>query len=127
MKPEEALNKIASFLERIAENYPELNSTRIFTADTDIVVAGTSLTIIFSLNWRHFKIKLSSLYADVRTDCDYQWKFAGNTYNFNDISFDFGMKASEDSYHEITLIITNTGTTDQEIGYYITGWAVYKE
>lgn len=127
MNGEEALSKMASALERIAENYPEIESTRVFTSDTDTVTAGTSLTVIFVLNWRHFRIKVSGLYADARTDCTYQWKFAGNTYDFNDIALDFGMKASEDSYHEITLIISNTGAVDQEIGYYVKGWAVYKE
>ena len=126
LSPEAALNKIVSLLERIAENYPEIESTRVFACDTDTVAAGTSLTVIFSLNWRHYRIKITELYADARTDCTYQWKFAGNTYDFNDISFDFGEKASEDSYHEITLIISNTGTVSQEVGYFVKGWAVFK-
>ncbi|MBA7467764.1 hypothetical protein ES707_02985 [subsurface metagenome] len=127
MNGEKALNEIASALKRIAENYPEIESTRVFACDTDVIAASTSLTVTFLLNWRHFRIKVSELYADARTDFTYQWKFAGNTYDFNEITFDFGMKAVEDSYHEITLVIANTGTVDQEVGYYVRGWAVYKE
>ena len=127
LSPVDALNKIASLLEQIAENYPEIESRRVFACDTDTVVAGTSLTVTFLLNWRHYRIKVTALYADARTDCTYLWKFAGNTYEFNDVTFDFGMKASEDSYHEITLIISNTGAAAQEVGYYVRGFATYKE
>lgn len=124
---EEALNKIARLLEQIAENYPQIESTRVFACDTDTVTAGTSLTVTFLINWRHFRLKVTQLYADARTGCSYLWKFAGNIYEFNDVEFDFGMKASEDSYHEITLIISNTSAVNVEVGYYVKGFAVYKE
>ncbi|MBA7518284.1 hypothetical protein ES705_10353 [subsurface metagenome] len=126
MNSEEALNKIADSLERIAENYPERESIRFFAADTDTVTAGTSLTVTFLINWRRFRVKVSELYADARADCDYEWWFAGSYYAFNEATFDFGKKAIEDAYHEIKLVITNTGEVDQEIGYYVKGWAVAK-
>ena len=122
----ELLKRIADSLERVAENYPERESIRFFTPDTDTVTAGTSLTVTFLLNWRSFRVKVTELYADARADCTYEWFFAGSYYNFNEASFDFGKKAVEDAYHEIKLVISNTGAVDQEVGYYVKGWAVAK-
>ena len=92
-----------------------------------MVVAGTRLTVIFSLNWRHFSIKVTELYADARANCTYEWWFAGSHYRFNEASFDFGKKAVEDAYHEIRLVISNTGAANQSLGYYVKGFAVAKE
>jgi len=121
------LNYQTRLLERIAENYPEINSVRIYSGDTDVVAGGTSLTVTFELDWEHWRIKITELYADERTDCDYTWKFRGSTYNLNEVTFDFGAKAVEDTYHKIELTVDNTGTDDKEVGYYTKGWAVKKE
>ena len=114
-------------LERIAENYPPVISRRIFSADTDVVAAGTALTIIRTIDWRHWAVKISALYADARENCDYEWRFAGSVYKFNDIEFDFGARADEEAYKEIVLTITNPTTTNWAIGHYVRGWAVSKK
>lgn len=127
MNEKELLEKIATSLERIAENYPEVTSTRFFTSGTDTVPAGSTLTVTFSINWRNWRLKMTELYCDARTDCTYDWYFAGQEFDFNEITFDYGMKAVEDTYHEITLVVTNAGATDREVGYYVKGFATWKE
>lgn len=123
----QVLNAIKALLERIAENFPERTSTRFFTAGTDTVTAGTSLTVTFSISWRNWKLKLTELYCDSRTDCTYTWYFAGQEFDLNEVTFDWGMKAVEDTYHEIVLVVANAGASDQEVGYYVKGFATYKE
>ena len=113
-------------LERIAENFPPLECLIFFYGDTDTVAAGSSLTVIFRLNWRHWALKIKQLYADPRTDCDYEWWFAGEYYTYNDVDLPFPRKAIEDSYHEIKLKITNTGASAQEVSYNLNGWAIRK-
>jgi len=121
MITETQADKIIVLLERIALNYPAREDVRFFSGDTDVVLAATTLTVTWILR-TDFEIVITEMYADVRTDCDYWWSYGGVIYNINEVTLPYGKRvgAGED---RVVLKISNTGAVDQEIGYYIKGWA----
>jgi hypothetical protein len=61
-------------------------------------------------------------YADVKPDVTYEWHFMGVVYDSNIVDLPFGKRTTE-ADPKIILIMTNSGASDQDVGYYIKGWA----
>ncbi|MBU2613911.1 hypothetical protein KJ925_05670 [Patescibacteria group bacterium] len=115
-------DRIIALLERIADTYPAREDIQFFTPDTDTVPAGTALTVTFTLR-RDFEIVITELYCDTRANCSYYWIFGGVKYELNEVAFSHGKRLREGGDWNIILRISNTGTTDVEVGYYLKGWA----
>ena len=121
----EGERKIIELLERMACNYPSREDVRFFSGDADTAPLGSSLTVTWTLR-TDFEIWIAELYADVKDDCTYEWRYSGTIYDFNEVTFPYGKRTFHD-VNSIVLVITNAGATDQSIGYYAKGWARRKQ
>ena len=115
-------DKLQILIDALLENQPRKTSDRYFVGDTDTILAGTQLTVTFSLS-KDYVVRLVEAYADARTDCNYTWVIDGQSYTLNEVKFYLGKPITGES---ITLIIANTSAADVIIAYYIVGWGDFK-
>ena len=108
-------DKLQILIDALLENQPRKTSDRYFVGDTDTILAGTQLTVTFSLS-KDYVVRLVEAYADARTDCNYTWVIDGKAYTLNEVKFYLGKPITGES---ITLIIANTSAADVIIAYYI--------
>jgi len=113
--------RIIELLQRLCDNHPAREDIRFFSADADVAPASSILTVTWNLR-TDFEIVVTKMYADARDDCTYEWRYSGVSYEFNQVEFDDGQRVRKD-YEQVQLIVTNAGAVDQDVGYYIRGWA----
>lgn len=112
------MERLELMVESLLENMPRKTSDRYFVGDTDTILAGTQLTVTFSLS-KDYVVRLVNAYADARTGCNYTWVIDGKTYGLNEVEFYLGKPITGES---ITLIIANTSGVDVDVAYFIQGW-----
>lgn len=115
-------DKIEQLIDALRENQPRVTSDRYFVGDTDTILAGTQLTVTFTLD-KTYVVRLFRAYADARTGCAYQWWIDGKPFVLNEVEFYMGKPITGDN---ITLVIANTSGVDVIISYYIQGWGDMK-
>ena len=114
---------VRDVLEAILENQPRKNSERYNVGKSDNkVTAGTAMTITFTLA-DLYVTRLAEAYAALRSDCAYLWNINGKTNELCEIEFIGGLPITAKT---IVLKITNSGSTDQSVPYYIKGWGDLK-
>jgi len=79
--------------------------------------AVTTVTLTFS---DEVKKWIKKLYADRVANCSYEWNAGGIVIKQNEFEFPLPQKMR---HNKIILKITNSGTTDEEIDYFIAGIA----
>lgn len=109
--------KIGLLVDALLENMPRRTSDRYCVGDTDTILAGTQLTVTFTLG-KQWVVRLVKAYADARTGCTYTWVIDGNAYSLNEVEFYLGKPINQD----IKLIIANASAVSVDIGYSIQGW-----
>ena len=117
--------EVLKLLHRMADNYPAREDVRFFTGDADIAPLGSSLTVTFTLR-TDFEIWVTEMYADVRADCTYEWRYSNILHPFNEVAFPFGKRIMGVGVDQIQLYVANAGASNQTIGYFIKGWARLK-
>ena len=114
---------IQNVMESILENQPRKSSKRYNTGSSDnTVTAATAMTITFTLADKYVT-RLVEAYAALRTNCAYLWNINGKTNELNEIEFIGGLPITAKT---IVLTITNSGTTDQSVPYFLKGWGDLK-
>lgn len=117
----DAQGKLINLLNAMLENQPRHDSDRYFVGDSDLIPAGTALTVTFELS-KQWVTRLVEAYADVRTNFNYTWTIEGRQVDVNIAKFYKGKPLTGQS---IILRIENPTAADEWVGYYIYGWGDY--
>jgi len=115
--------KLLLVLDAILENQPRKTSERYNVGKAvNTVGAGSVMTVTFTLS-DLYVTRLAEAYAALRTNCAYSWNINGKTNELNEIEFIGGLPITAKT---IVLTITNSGTTDQSVPYFLKGWGDLK-
>lgn len=114
----DAQGKLIELLNAQLENQPRKDSERFFVGDSDMVGAGTALTVTFSVS-RQWVTRLVKAYCDVRDGFNYTWTIDGRPIDVNLAEFYHGRHITGES---IILRIENPTAVDEFVGYYLYGW-----
>ena len=118
---EEQEKKLEKLITVQLENQPSVESDRFFVGDSDTLLAGTSLTVTFGIS-KLYVVRLIEGYCDVRTDFTYKWIIDGVSLPLNQFKYHLGKVV----HSQVQLIISNTTSSDEDVGYYIMGWGDQK-
>ena len=110
--------KLEKFLDAQLRNMPWEGSDRFCEGDTDLVTAGTMLTITFPIE-HLWSVKLVKFYAEAIRGLEYEWIINNQSYSMSEGEFYLGKTMIAD----IVLIIANPTTVNEYVPYRIEGWA----
>lgn len=110
--------QIQMLVEALLENQPRKTSDRFNAGNTATVLAGTQLTVTFTLD-KTYVIRVVRAYVDARPGCTYQWWIDGQVRVLNEVEFYMGKPVTGNS---IVLVYANPTAGDVVIQYFISGW-----
>jgi hypothetical protein len=113
-------NLLARILDILETNFPRSGDEPAYSAATVTIPASSSATITWRIS-PEWLARIRHLYADAAPRCSYEWTLSGCRVVGNEIRFERVVEVKPGGV--IRLVVTNTGTADQDIDILIEGWA----
>lgn len=114
----DAQGKLIELLNAQLENQPRKDSERFFVGDSDMVGAGTALTVTFNVS-RQWATRLVKAYCDVIDGFNYFWIIDGRQIDLNQAEYYQGRHITAET---IVLRVENPTAADEFVAYCLYGW-----